>query len=197
MPGSCVDALRTATKMPIALCRSPVRADTDVESCRHHVYHQDRRPHQIAIALAARPVPNFPRLRALALFGRRLVECAERLSLPASKNQHKTGYQLSAAGCPLVRHPLGEVCPALTASTTMRMAWMTIGALSIMMLCPECVSVMCTAPGTIAASSFWAAAFARSMTAPRSGGVSGGSSPAWMSFGTTSTYLSLAVSTTT
>src|SRR5690348_17982362 len=46
MPGSCVDALRTATKMPIALCRSPVRADTDVESCRHHVYHQDRRPHQ-------------------------------------------------------------------------------------------------------------------------------------------------------
>jgi len=33
-------------------------------------------------------VPNFPRLRALALFGRRLVECAERLSLPASKNQH-------------------------------------------------------------------------------------------------------------
>ena len=37
---------------------------------------------------------------------------------------------------------------------TMRMAWMTIGALSIMMLCPECVSVMCIAPGTSAASSF-------------------------------------------
>jgi len=36
-------------------------------------------------------VPNFPRLRALALFGRRLVECAERLSLPASKNQHISG----------------------------------------------------------------------------------------------------------
>jgi hypothetical protein len=41
----------------------------------------------------------------------------------------------------------------------MRMAWMTTGALSIMMLCPECVSVMCTAPGTSAASSFWAAEF--------------------------------------
>lgn len=57
----------------------------------------------------------------------------------------------------LTRHPLSEVCPALTASTTMRMAWMTIGALSIMMLCPECVSVMCTAPGTSAAISLWAA----------------------------------------
>ena len=84
-----------------------------------------------------------------------------------------------------MRHFLIEVCPALTASTTMRMAWMTAGALSIMMLCPECVSVMCTAPGTSAASSFWAVGFARSRTAPRSGGVSGGSSPAWMSFETT------------
>jgi hypothetical protein len=34
-----------------------------------------------------------------------------------------------------MRHPLSEVCPA--ASTTMRMAWMTTGALSIMMLCPD------------------------------------------------------------
>jgi hypothetical protein len=61
----------------------------------------------------------------------------------------------------------------------------------------RCVSVMCTAPGTSAASSFWAAEFARSTTAPKSGRVSGGSSPAWMSFGTTSMNLSLAVSTTT
>ena len=49
------------------------------------------RAHIIPIALAARPVPNFPRLRALALFGRRLVERAERLSLPASKNLHSFG----------------------------------------------------------------------------------------------------------
>jgi hypothetical protein len=58
-----------------------------------------------------------------------------------------------------MRHPLSEVCPALTASTTMRMARMTTGALSIMMLCPECVSVMCTASGTSTASWFWAARF--------------------------------------
>src|SRR5262249_39694883 len=44
----------------------------------------------------------------------------------------KSGHQLSALGRPLMRHPLSEVCPALTASTTMRMAWMTTGALSIM-----------------------------------------------------------------
>ena len=75
-----------------------------------------------------------------------------------------------------MRHPLSEVFPALTASTTVRMAWMTTGALSTMMKCPECVSVMCTAPGTSAASLFWAAEFARSRTAPKSGGVSGGSS---------------------
>src|SRR5262245_49041214 len=31
----------------------------------------------------------------------------------------KSGHQLSALGCPLMRHPLSEVCPALTASTTM------------------------------------------------------------------------------
>jgi hypothetical protein len=49
-------------------------------------------------------VPNFPRLRALALFGRRLVECAERLSLPASKNQHRLGrHAASAGGLPCLR----------------------------------------------------------------------------------------------
>jgi hypothetical protein len=40
-------------------------------------------------------------------------------------------------------HPLSEVCPALTASTTMRMAWITTGALSIMMLCPEWMPSRC------------------------------------------------------
>jgi hypothetical protein len=71
----------------------------------------------------------------------------------------------------LVRHPLSEVCPALTASTTMRMAWMTIGALSIMMLCPE--SVMCTAPGTSAASSFWPPALETPSFSGQGGGASG------------------------
>jgi hypothetical protein len=36
-------------------------------------------------------VPNFPRLRALALFGRRSVEPCGAFLLPASKNLHITG----------------------------------------------------------------------------------------------------------
>jgi transposase len=40
------------------------------------------------IALAAPPLPDFPRLRALALFGRRLPECVVGSSLPASENLH-------------------------------------------------------------------------------------------------------------
>jgi hypothetical protein len=36
-------------------------------------------------------VPNFPRLRALALFGRRPAQPAERLVVAAPKNQHKIG----------------------------------------------------------------------------------------------------------
>ena len=34
---------------------------------------------------------NLPRLRALALFGRRLAERADCIVMPASKNQHNTG----------------------------------------------------------------------------------------------------------
>ena len=86
--GSHVAALRTLAQTPIALSRTPVPTDTQAEFCQRHVYHQGRRRHQIPIALAAPSVPYFPRLRALALFGRRSVERADRLSLPASKNLH-------------------------------------------------------------------------------------------------------------
>src|SRR5215468_10427868 len=47
---------------------------------------------------AAEPVPNFPRLRALALFGRRPVERAGLSLLPASKNQHRSGKRPHASG---------------------------------------------------------------------------------------------------
>jgi hypothetical protein len=42
--------------------------------CRHRAHHHRQRENQIPIALAAPPAPNFPRLRALALFGRRPPE---------------------------------------------------------------------------------------------------------------------------
>src|SRR5208283_5685268 len=44
------------------------------------------------LALAAHPAPNFPRLRALALFGRRPPEQEAPLVMPASKNLHKSGH---------------------------------------------------------------------------------------------------------
>jgi len=60
-------------------------------SPRCRARYRTRRQHQFAIALDAQPLPNFPRLRALALFGRRLAERAESSVLPASKNLHKNG----------------------------------------------------------------------------------------------------------
>ena len=60
-------------------------------------HHHGRRESQIPIALAAQPAPNFPRLRALALFGRRPPECEAPLVIPASKNLNRSGSASSAA----------------------------------------------------------------------------------------------------
>ena len=65
---------------PIQVAWRPLRA-----------HQHGRREDQIPIALAAQPAPNFPRLRALALFGRRPPECEAPLVIPASKNLHKCG----------------------------------------------------------------------------------------------------------
>ena len=63
-------------------------------------HHHGRRESQIPIALAAQPAPNFPRLRALALFGRRPPECEAPLVIPASKNLHRTGPWSAALAKP-------------------------------------------------------------------------------------------------
>ncbi len=60
-------------------------------------HHHGRRENQIPIALAAQPAPNFPRLRALALFGRRPPECEAPLVIPASKNLHRSRPSKTAA----------------------------------------------------------------------------------------------------
>src|SRR5215469_12025847 len=75
--------------MPPPLRSPPVPADTQVKSYQHPAHHRARRQHIIPIALAARPVPNFPRLRALALFRRRSVEPAE----PPSCRRPKTSTE--------------------------------------------------------------------------------------------------------
>src|SRR5260370_5042896 len=57
--------------MPTIRFQSRQWADPPAASCRCYIHPRTRHRHQIPIAPAAPPVPNFPRLRALALFGRR------------------------------------------------------------------------------------------------------------------------------
>ena len=77
--------------MPLHYLRFPGMQTLHVASCSRRAYPPARRRHQIPIAPVAPPVPNFPRLRALALFGRRPVERAGLSLLPASKNLHNKG----------------------------------------------------------------------------------------------------------
>src|SRR6202171_328465 len=79
-----VAALHAPAEMPTALSSVPRYAD--VASCSRRAYHRERRRHQIPIAPIAPPVPNFPRLRALALFGRQPPQRVEEFVMPASKN---------------------------------------------------------------------------------------------------------------
>ena len=57
--------------------------------CSRRVPHRDRHQHTIPIALAALPGAILPRLRALALFGRRPPQRVDSLVMPASENLHK------------------------------------------------------------------------------------------------------------
>jgi hypothetical protein len=57
--------------MPVTRFQSRQSADAPAASCRRHIHPPAGRHYQIPIAPAAPPLPNFPRLRALALFGRR------------------------------------------------------------------------------------------------------------------------------
>ena len=74
--------------MPIIRFQSRQWADPPAASCRCYINPPARRRYQIPIAPAATSVPNFPRLRALALFGRRPPQGVEGFVIPASKNLH-------------------------------------------------------------------------------------------------------------
>jgi hypothetical protein len=65
--------------MPTAFSSVPRYAEIHVASCSRRAYHREWCRHATLIALAAPPVPYLPQLRALAPFGRRPVEFAERL----------------------------------------------------------------------------------------------------------------------
>src|SRR5271166_688789 len=68
----------------------PLPHSIQVAGRQLRAHRHNRRENQIPIALAAHPAPNFPRLRALALFGRRPPEQEAHLLMPASKNLHKS-----------------------------------------------------------------------------------------------------------
>ena len=61
--------------------------------CSRRVHHRDRHQHTILIALAALPGATLPRLRALALFGRRSPQRVDSLVMPASENLHRLGHR--------------------------------------------------------------------------------------------------------
>src|SRR6516225_4804193 len=75
-----VAALHAPAEMPTALSSVPRYAEIHLVSCSRRAHHRERCRHATLIALVAPPVPYLPRLRALALFGRRSVERAEPLS---------------------------------------------------------------------------------------------------------------------
>src|SRR5580700_6428166 len=60
--------------------------------CSRRVRHRDRHQHTIPIALAALPGATLPRLRALALFGRRSLQRVDSLVMPASENLDTSGH---------------------------------------------------------------------------------------------------------
>ena len=64
--------------------------------CSRRVHHRDRHQHTILIALAALPGATLPRLRALALFGRRSPQRVDSLVMPASENLHTSGHSITS-----------------------------------------------------------------------------------------------------
>src|SRR4249919_1739416 len=75
--------------------RSCQNAEVVEAFCSRRVHHRDRHQHTIPIALAALPGATLPRLRALALFGRRPPQRVDSLLMPASENLHNFGSKLS------------------------------------------------------------------------------------------------------
>ena len=65
--------IRPSNKAKVAVSAIVSNA-MQVAWCPHRAHHHRRRENQIPIAPAAQPASNFPRLRALALFGRRTPE---------------------------------------------------------------------------------------------------------------------------
>src|SRR5215470_18355436 len=74
-----VEAFCDADCLPSTRYSASLHAHMHVVSVCRCAHDRGHRSHAISIALAALPAPNFPRLRALSLFGSRPTECESRL----------------------------------------------------------------------------------------------------------------------
>ena len=94
IPQSAVRPLMRSERAPKRLLHSPDLACADIEVVSGSACRSSSRsaptlnPH----STRCQPVPNFPRLRALALFGRRPPQRVDSLLMPASENLHKSGH---------------------------------------------------------------------------------------------------------
>jgi len=84
--------------MPIIRFQSRQWADPPAASCRCYIHPPAWRRYQIPIAPAAPPVPNFPRLRALALFGRRPPQRVEGSSCRRPKTLYGAYWRQGESG---------------------------------------------------------------------------------------------------
>ena len=106
---SCGSVLRLSNQCGPSIHQPPVAGVHAPPECPLHAPGSVPHTHRGRLAPASRPasrpartlnphsgppgrVPNLPRLRALALFGRRPPECDAPLVMPASKNQHTSGH---------------------------------------------------------------------------------------------------------
>src|SRR5580704_2666053 len=96
--------------------------------CSRRVHHRDRHQHTIPIALAALPGAILPRLRALALFGRRSPQRVDSsLVMPASENLHNKGYVAIASTGPKCRRPHVLAAPTTVGTAAIVLSWIAIG----------------------------------------------------------------------
>jgi len=115
---SPVDPLRAPAEMPTALSHPRVRADIQLASVLASRPSSRSAPTLILHSTRCQPVPNFPRLRALALFGRRPPQRVEGFVMPASKNQNNYGHDAAVVAAKLGRF-------YIAAARSVRLDWVS------------------------------------------------------------------------
>jgi hypothetical protein len=96
-------AIRSFAPAPTPKLRPKTTTSTGSDQLHQHSHRR-----QIPIAPAALSVPNTPRFRALALFGRRLPERGDGFATPAAENLHNKGLMHRTRPCAVVPDASGD-----------------------------------------------------------------------------------------